>query len=65
LFQKYGEVVNVTVPLEYHSRLAKGYAFIEFDDARDAEEALHRLNRTRVFGKEIEIEFARGDRKCK
>ena len=36
-----------------------------FEDSRDAEDALYHLDRTRFFGRELEIEFARGDRKCK
>ena len=29
------------------------------------EEALHALDRYRLFGRELEVEFARGDRKSK
>ena len=36
-----------------------------FEDPRDAEEAQYRMNRQRLFGKEIEVEFARGERKSK
>eukprot|EP00013_Stygamoeba_regulata_P029081 CAMPEP_0177654886 /NCGR_PEP_ID=MMETSP0447-20121125/14606_1 /TAXON_ID=0 /ORGANISM="Stygamoeba regulata, Strain BSH-02190019" /LENGTH=234 /DNA_ID=CAMNT_0019158635 /DNA_START=83 /DNA_END=783 /DNA_ORIENTATION=+ len=41
------------------------YGFVEFDDARDAEDALHDLNGTRLLGERIRIEFSkprRGDR---
>lgn len=34
-----------------------------FEDPRDAEEAQYRMDRQRLFGREIEVEFARGDRK--
>ncbi|ELU13843.1 hypothetical protein CAPTEDRAFT_222121 [Capitella teleta] len=34
-----------------------------FEDPRDAEDALYHLDRTRFFGCDLEIEFARGDRK--
>jgi FUS-interacting serine-arginine-rich protein 1 len=36
---------------------------ITFEDPRDAEEAQYRMDRQRLFGREIEVEFARGDRK--
>jgi len=36
---------------------------VTFDDARDAEDAMYNLDRTRLYGREIEVEFARGDRK--
>ena len=65
LFQKYGKIVDITIPLDYHSRSSRGYAFILFEDARDAEEALYKLDKQPLLGRELEVEFARGDRKSK
>lgn len=53
------------MPMDYYSRSPKGFAFVQFDDLRDAEEALNSLDKTKFMGKEIEVEFARGDRKSK
>ena len=36
-----------------------------YEDPRDADDALYNLDRTRMMGRELEIEFARGDRKSK
>lgn len=36
-----------------------------FEDVRDAEDALHNLDRKWVCGRQIEIQFAQGDRKSK
>ena len=36
---------------------------ITFEDPRDAEDAVYNLNRVRYCGRELEVEFARGDRK--
>lgn len=36
-----------------------------FEDVRDAEDALHSLDRKWVCGRQIEIQFAQGDRKSK
>ncbi|CAF1003573.1 unnamed protein product [Didymodactylos carnosus] len=63
LFSRYGKIVDITVPLDYYTRDAKGYAFVEFEEARDAEEALYALDHYRLLGRELEVEFARGDRK--
>lgn len=65
MFAKYGRVLDVTIPLDYYSGLPKGYCFVEYEDPRDAEEAQYRMDRQRLFGREIEVEFARGDRKSK
>ena len=36
-----------------------------FEDVRDAEDALHYLDGTRLHGRELEIQYAEGDRKSK
>ncbi|KAK7500782.1 hypothetical protein BaRGS_00008026, partial [Batillaria attramentaria] len=35
----------------------------KFEDPRDADDALYHLDRARFYGRELEVEFARGDRK--
>ncbi|KAG1690728.1 Serine/arginine-rich splicing factor 12 [Nymphon striatum] len=80
LFGKYGPITDVYVPLDYYTRRPRGFAYkpfsiclynfmslnsITFEDVRDAEDAMYGLDRTRFFGRELEIEFAQGDRKCK
>ena len=39
--------------------------FSTFEDVRDAEDALHNLDRKWICGRQIEIQFAQGDRKSK
>lgn len=39
--------------------------FSTYEDPRDAEEAHYKMARQRLFGREIEVEYARGDRKSK
>ncbi|XP_014668746.1 PREDICTED: serine/arginine-rich splicing factor 10-like [Priapulus caudatus] len=63
LFGKYGPIKDVYVPLDYYTRRPRGFAYVQFDDIRDAEDALYGLDRTRFYGRELEVEFAQGDRK--
>ncbi|UJR37713.1 hypothetical protein I4U23_030408 [Adineta vaga] len=63
IFSRYGRIVDITLPLDYYTRDAKGYGFVEYEESRDAEEARHALDRYRLLGRELEVEFARGDRK--
>ncbi|CAF0745832.1 unnamed protein product [Didymodactylos carnosus] len=51
LFAKHGRIVDITVPLDYYTH------------PRDAEDAMRYLDRYRLHNRELEIEFARGDRK--
>jgi len=52
LFGKYGQIVNCTM---------KGsYAFVEFEDPRDAEDALRALDGHHMDGSAIAVEFSHG-----
>ncbi|XP_049438662.1 serine/arginine-rich splicing factor 10 [Epinephelus fuscoguttatus] len=62
-FGRYGPIVDVYIPLDFYTRRARGFAYIQFEDVRDAEDALHNLDRKWVCGRQIEIQFAQGDRK--
>ncbi|KAJ7416628.1 Fatty acid-binding protein, liver [Willisornis vidua] len=52
-----------------HEQEIKGNEMVEplnpptFEDVRDAEDALHNLDRKWICGRQIEIQFAQGDRK--
>ncbi|GCB60868.1 hypothetical protein scyTo_0011207 [Scyliorhinus torazame] len=62
-FGRYGPIVDVYVSLDFYIRCPRGFAYIQFEDVRDAEDALHNLDRKWVCGRQIEIQFAQGDRK--
>ncbi|XP_037330568.2 serine/arginine-rich splicing factor 10-like [Pungitius pungitius] len=62
-FGRYGPIVDVYIPLDFYTRRSRGFAYIQFEDVRDAEDALHSLDRKWVCGRQIEIQFAQGDRK--
>ncbi|XP_026780401.1 serine/arginine-rich splicing factor 10 isoform X1 [Pangasianodon hypophthalmus] len=62
-FGRYGPIVDVYIPVDFYSRRPRGFAYIQFEDVRDAEDALHNLDRKWVCGRQIEIQFAQGDRK--
>ncbi|XP_030645073.1 serine and arginine rich splicing factor 10b isoform X1 [Chanos chanos] len=62
-FGRYGPIVDVYIPVDFYSRRPRGFAYIMFEDVRDAEDALHNLDRKWVCGRQIEIQFAQGDRK--
>ena len=49
----YAEVVSLVFNLTH----------LTFEDVRDAEDALHYLDMTVLLGRELEIQFAEGDRK--
>uniref|UniRef100_A0A671MB23 Serine/arginine-rich splicing factor 10 n=1 Tax=Sinocyclocheilus anshuiensis TaxID=1608454 RepID=A0A671MB23_9TELE len=60
-FGRYGPIVDVYVPVDFYSRRPRGFAYVQypfmFEDVRDAEDALHNLDRKWICGRQIEIQF--------
>ncbi|PVD33303.1 hypothetical protein C0Q70_04556 [Pomacea canaliculata] len=54
-FSKYGTLKNVWV-----ARRPAGFAFVEFDDPRDAEDAVRALDGTRINGRRVRVEMSTG-----
>ncbi|KAG0719964.1 RNA-binding protein 1 [Chionoecetes opilio] len=54
-FTKYGPLVNVWV-----ARNPPGFAFVEFEDPRDAEDAVRALDGTRLCGVRVRVEMSSG-----
>ncbi|KAE9444736.1 hypothetical protein C3L33_23366, partial [Rhododendron williamsianum] len=52
LFSRYGRVRNVD--------MKRDYAFVEFSDPRDADDARYGLNGRELDGSRITVEFAKG-----
>jgi len=57
-FAKYGPVRDVWV-----ARRPPGFAFVEMEDARDAEDAARGLDGTRVCGSRVKVEMSNGGKK--
>ncbi|XP_069354177.1 RNA-binding protein 1-like isoform X2 [Maniola hyperantus] len=55
VFSKYGSIRNVWV-----ARNPPGFAFVEFEDPRDAEDAVRGLDGTRCCGTRIRVEMSNG-----
>lgn len=51
-FRSYGRMREVTIK--------SGYGFVEFDDYRDADDAVYELNGKRLLGERVTVERARG-----
>ena len=53
-FRKYGRIRNL--------QLKRGYAFVEYDDYKDAEDAIHEMDGRKIDGQRIVVQAARGKR---
>ncbi|KAK4767404.1 hypothetical protein SAY86_015154 [Trapa natans] len=59
LFRKYGPIVHVDIKIPPRP---PGYAFVEFEDARDAEDAIHGRDGYDFDGHRLRVELAHGGR---
>merc|ERR1719454_334921 len=57
-FGKYGPLRNVWV-----ARNPPGFAFVEFEDPRDAEDSVRGLDGTRVCGQRVQVEMSSGQQR--
>lgn len=60
-FGRFGNIVDIMIPVDYHTRKPKGYCFIEFEDFYQAEDAFYSLHLSTFFGEKIEIDYAKSD----
>jgi len=61
--EKHGEVRDVYIPLDYNTKRPRGFAFVEFYDARDASAAREALDGFEMDGRDISVVFAMDRRK--
>jgi len=62
-FGRIGEIKDVYIPLDYHSKQPKGFAFIEYATQDQARNAKDEMNRFQIKGRELEVVFAQEKRK--
>lgn len=63
MFSKYGALSDVYIPLDYYTKRPRGFAYVQFEDPRDAEDAVESCDGKRIYGYTLEVQFAKGDRK--
>jgi hypothetical protein len=57
LFGKFGRIRNITIKVKF--------AFLEFEDSRDADDAIHEMDRVNFGGYSLQVERARGGRESR
>ncbi|KAJ2552068.1 hypothetical protein EV175_003454 [Coemansia sp. RSA 1933] len=56
-------IKDIYVPLDYYTKVSRGFGYVEFYERADAEAAYDQRNEILVQGRPVSIEFARGQRK--
>ncbi|GAB9465252.1 hypothetical protein Gpo141_00002666 [Globisporangium polare] len=58
-----GDIRDIYLPKDYSTNQPRGFAFIEFNDSRDAREIKYQMDRSTFEGREIAVLFAQQRRK--
>lgn len=58
-FSPFGDLVEVNIPLDYSTQKHKGFAFIEFQLAEDAADAIDNMDNSEILGKTIRVNIAK------
>jgi cold-inducible RNA-binding protein len=58
VFEKFGTVVNVTVPVNRETGKSRGFAFIEYEKADEARKALLRSGKIALGGRALYLQKA-------
>ncbi|VDK83611.1 unnamed protein product [Litomosoides sigmodontis] len=58
-FVPFGDIVSVSIPLDYETGKHRGFGFVEYELAEDAAAAIDNMNDSELFGRTIRCNFAR------
>lgn len=59
LFHKYGKVVDIFIPRDRRTGESRGFAFVRYKYADEAQKAVEKLDGRNVDGREIMVQFAK------
>mmetsp|Transcript_18442 Transcript_18442/g.22636 ORF Transcript_18442/g.22636 Transcript_18442/m.22636 type:complete len:336 (-) Transcript_18442:557-1564(-) len=62
-FESYGRILDVHIPVDYHSREPRGFGFVEMSNREEAERAVQALDQSLFEGRHIKVIFAQQTRR--
>ena len=61
-FLPFGSIQSIDIPMDYASGTHKGFAFLEFVESDDANEAIYNMDGAELFGKSLTVNVAQADK---
>lgn len=58
-FQPFGDIVDINLPVDFASQKHRGFAFVEFESAEDAADAIDNMNEAEIYGRTIRVNIAK------
>ena len=61
-FLPFGPILHIDIPMDYAQGTHKGFAFVEFADTDDANEAIYNMDGAELLGKALTCNVAQADK---
>mmetsp|Transcript_56616 Transcript_56616/g.120216 ORF Transcript_56616/g.120216 Transcript_56616/m.120216 type:complete len:138 (+) Transcript_56616:163-576(+) len=61
-FLPFGPIQHIEIPMDYAQGTHKGFAFLEFVDSDDANDAIYNMDGAELFGKALTVNVAQADK---
>merc|ERR1711953_1155935 len=58
-FIPFGDIIDITIPLDFETEAHRGFAFVEFEDVADAAAAMDNMDEAELFGRTLKVNIAR------
>lgn len=58
-FIPFGDITDISIPLDYSTQKHRGFAFVEFELVEDAAAAIDNMNESELYGRTIRVNIAR------
>lgn len=58
-FSPFGDIVDVSLPIDYSTQKHKGFAFVEYQLPEDAADAIDNMDNSEILGKTIRVNIAK------
>lgn len=58
-FIPFGDIVEISIPLDYSTQKHRGFAFVEFELVEDAAAAMDNMNESELYGRTVRVSVAR------
>lgn len=57
----FGPIHSIDMPMDYAKGISKGFAFVEFEEADDATEAIFNRNGANMLGRSLQVSMAQAN----
>jgi peptidyl-prolyl isomerase E (cyclophilin E) len=57
-FIPFGEILDISVPLDHVTGKHRGFGFIQYESAEDAEAAVDNMNHAELFGRTLKVNYS-------